>query len=799
MGIMSKKTWFSQCFLFVLFLFLNIQISKESDTLSPGQSLSGNHTLTSAGGIFELGFFTPGNSQNYYIGIWYKTLPNQTVVWVANRKEPISDHFSSELKLLEDGNLVLFNQSGAAVWSTNSTSTVHNSTTAKLLDNANFFISNALDSSGVIWQSFDHPTNHWLPGGKLGYKNKTNEEMNLVSWRSPENPAPSLFSLDVARNGTGHSHLLMWNDTHQYWNSGDWTGKIFTLVPELQLNFYVTNMTLVSNENESYFTYTNAIPNAFTRFVIEVTGQLRQYVWQENFGEWKFFWTRPTQQCEVYAFCGPFSVCNQKEEPLCVCMEGFEPKMEEDWKLEDHTDGCVRKAPLQCDGTEKKDRFLVMRSMFFQDNPESLAVGSVEECESACLSNCSCNAFAYDNGCSIWKGDLFNLQQLESGDETGRNFHLRIAESELIQTSVKHKSVKTVLIVCATIAGFCILCVLVALILWRRHPTVLLEGVDGSLVLFKYWQLRSATKNFSDKLGEGAFGSVFKGILPNSTAIAVKELKNLQEGEKQFQAEVKTVGMIQHINLVQLRGFCVKASKRFLVYEYMPNGSLESLLFRRSSRILDWQSRFKIATGTARGLAYLHEKCRECIIHCDIKPENILLDAEYNPKVADFGLAKLFGREFSRVLTTMRGTRGYLAPEWISGEAVTPKADVFSYGMLLFEVISGRRNVEKLENGFHDYFPSWVAKTVQNGEDVLALLDDRLEGNAITEELNRACKVACWCIQDDEKDRPTMGQVVQILEGVTEVSIPPMPRLLQHLTENPSEVVPYQETSTTES
>ncbi|KAK3184118.1 hypothetical protein Dsin_031404 [Dipteronia sinensis] len=282
MGIISKKTWFSQCFLLVLFLFLNIQFSKESDTLSPGQSLSGNQTLTSAGGIFELGFFTPGNSQNYYIGIWYKTLPNQTVVWVANRKEPLSDHFSSELKLLEDGNLVLLNQSGAAVWSTNSTSTVHNSTTAKLLDNANFVISNALSSSGVIWQSFDHPTNHWLPGGKLGYKNKTNEGMTLVSWRSPENPAPSLFSLDIARNGTGHSHLLMWNGTHQYWNSGDWTGKIFTLVPELQLNFYVTNMTLVSNENESYFTYTSAMPNAFTRFVLEVTGQLRQYVWQER-------------------------------------------------------------------------------------------------------------------------------------------------------------------------------------------------------------------------------------------------------------------------------------------------------------------------------------------------------------------------------------------------------------------------------------------------------------------------------------------------------------------------------------
>ncbi|KAL5797556.1 hypothetical protein ACOSQ2_002376 [Xanthoceras sorbifolium] len=793
MGIISKKTWFSRCFLLVLFLFLNIQFSKGSDTLSPGQSLSGNQTLTSAGGIFELGFFTPGNSQNYYIGIWYKTLPNQTVVWVANRKEPLSDPFSSEFKLLEDGNLVLLNQSGAAVWSTNSSSKVLNSTIAKLFDNANFIISNALDSSGVIWQSFDQPTNHWLPGGKLGYRKLTNGEFNLISWRSPENPAPSLFSLEIDKNGT--SHLLMWNGTKPYWTSGEWTGKIFTLVPEIQSNFYVTNITYVSNENESYFTYASAIPNALTRFKLDITGQLRQYVWQKDFGGWRLFWTRPSQQCEVYAFCGPFSVCNQKEEPLCVCMKGFEPKKPNNWEAEDHTDGCVRRVPLQCDGKEK-DRFLVMGNMFFPVNSESLAVESVEECESACLSNCSCNAFAYDNGCLIWKGDLLNLQLVVSDDKIGRDVHLRISKSDLIQTRVKPKK-KTALIVSAAIAGFCIVCALVLVILWRRRSVGLLEGLEDSLVLFKYRQLRRATNNFSEKLGEGAFGSVFRGTLSNATAIAVKELKDLQQGEKQFHTEVKTVGMIQHINLVRLRGFCAEASKRFLVYEYMPNGSLESLLFRKSSKILDWQTRYTIATGTARGLAYLHEKCRDCIIHCDIKPENILLDAEYNPKVADFGLAKLMGREFSRVLTTMRGTRGYLAPEWISGEAVTAKADVFSYGMLLLEVISGRRNSEQLESGFDGYFPLLVANTVQNGEDVIGLLDDRLEGNAIIEELSRACKVACWCMQNDEKDRPTMGQVVQILEGVSEVSIPPMPRFLQRLAENPPEAVLHQETSST--
>ena len=185
-----------------------------------------------------------------------------------------------------------------------------------------------------------------------------------------------------------------------------------------------------------------------------------------------------------------------------------------------------------------------------------------------------------------------------------------------------------------------------------------------------------------------------------------------------------------------------------LVYDYMSNGSLASQLFgRRSSNVLDWKMRYQIAIGTARGLVYLHEKCRDCIIHCDIKPENVLLDAEFCPKVADFGLAKLLGREFSRVLTSMRGTRGYLAPEWISGVAITSKADVYSYGMMLFEIISGRRNSEQTEsNGKLKYSPSMVSIVV--GGNLLSLIDDRLEGNADVEEVERKCKVACWCIQD---------------------------------------------------
>ena len=359
----------------------------------------------------------------------------------------------------------------------------------------------------------------------------------------------------------------------------------------------------------------------------------------------------------------------------------------------------------------------------------------------------------------------------------------------------KRKKTPWIVIAIVIIVGLFFLLGIVLLVR-KRYPVGATETAEDSLVLFKYRDLKSATKNFSEKVGEGGFGSVFKGTLPNSTCIAVKKLKSLKQGEKQFRTEVKTIGTIQHVNLVRLRGFCAEDSRRILVYDYMPKGSLESLLFQKSHTILDWKVRYQIAIGTAKGLCYLHEECRDCIIHCDIKPENILLDEEYNSKLTDFGLAKILDRDFSRVLTTIRGTRGYLAPEWISGEAITPKADVFSYGMLLFELISGRRNSsELLDDKIEHYFPLWVSESLKEGKEVLTLLDFRLKGKADKEELTRACKVACWCIQDDEKKRPNMSQVVQILIGVAEVGVPTCPLFLQRLAGSLMQAMDYKETA----
>ncbi|KAL6141274.1 hypothetical protein ACLB2K_059564 [Fragaria x ananassa] len=759
--------------------------STASDRLIPGQSLSGNQTLTSPAGKFELGFFTRGNSNNYYIGIWYANLPDHTLVWVANRDRPVSDPLSSEFRFLKNGNFTLLDQSNSSIWSTQtSLSLGSNSATALLLDNGNFVIRDASDD--VIWQSFDHPTDTWLPGGaRLGYDKITNQNVTLTPWKNPQDPAPGIFALEVDPNGT--SFWLLYNGSQQYWNSGPWNGESFAQVPEIVLNDHIANVRFVSDDKGRYVSYDVADPDTYIRYMIDTNGQFKAYLWGKDFAQWNAFWLRPTQFCEVYGFCGASSICLQNVSQ-CVCLEGYEPRSPKEWGLGDHTDGCVRQAPLQyTSGVD--DTFKVLSNVHLPVNPETLAVDDIDECRLGCLRNCSCTAFAYDGGCFVWAGDVFNVKQFTPDEKEGKDLHLKVPPYEIIEGK---KENRTLWIVIGVVGGLLIV-ITIVVVLFVKHQYFgeRFDILDGSLVMFRYSVLRKATNNFSEKLGEGGFGSVFKGTLQGSIAIAVKRLNCPKQEDKQFFTEVRTIGKVQHINLIRLCGFCAEASKRFLVYEYMPNGSLESVLFKKSSIVLDWKTRYHIAVGTARGLAYLHEECRECIIHCDIKPENILLDAEYVPKVADFGLAKLIDRDISRIITTLKGTRGYIAPEWISGEAITSKADVFSFGMLLFELISGRRNRDLLDNGLENYFPTRVANVLNKEEDVDTLLDYRLEGNADKEQLSRACSVACWCIQDDEKDRPTMGQVVQYLEGVIVAGIPPMPKFLDRFSQSLVESINY--------
>ncbi|TKY48800.1 G-type lectin S-receptor serine/threonine-protein kinase [Spatholobus suberectus] len=777
-----RNPWFCLSLLIGFSLYTHPSLAALT-TISADQTLNGDQTLVSEGGVFELGFFKPGNSSNYYIGIWYKKISIKTIVWVANRDNPVSDKTTAMLTI-SGGNLVLLDGSSNQVWSTNTSSPMSGSVVAVLLDIGNLILSDRPnDASDPLWQSFDHPTDTFLPGGKIKLDNKTKQPRYLTAWKNIENPATGLFSLELDPKGST-AYFIRWNKSEEYWTSGAWNGHIFSLIPEMRLN-YIYNYSFVSNENESYFTYSMYDSSILSRCVMDISGQIQQLSWLENAQQWNLFWSQPRQQCDVYAFCGAFGRCTGSALRYCNCLPGFEPKSPSDWNLEDHSGGCKRKAKLQCENSNpsngNKDGFIAIPNMVLPKHAQSVGSGNVGECESICLNSCSCTAYAFDsNGCSIWFGNLLNVQQLSPDDSSGQTLHLKLAASEFQDD--KNRS--------GTIIGVVVgIVVLLALLLFvmnmiRRRKRI--GGtVEGSLVAFGYGDLQNATKNFSEKLGGGGFGSVFKGTLGDSSVVAVKKLESFSQREKQFRTEVSTLGTIQHVNLVRLRGFCSEGANKLLVYDYMPNGSLDFHLFQnKNSKVLDWKTRYQIALGTARGLAYLHEKCRDCIIHCDVKPENILLDADFCPKIADFGLAKLVGRDFSRVLTTVRGTKYYLAPEWISGVPITAKADVYSYGMMLFEFVSGRRNTEPCEDDQFTFFPTWATNVVAQGGNVLSLLDPSLEGNADTEEVTRITTVASWCVQDNETHRPTMGQVVHILDGILDVNLPPIPRPLQVFVDN---------------
>ncbi|GAB2274848.1 hypothetical protein Dimus_009620 [Dionaea muscipula] len=799
------------CFFLLLITSPDPSYGTTEETFTAHQTLSGNQTIVSAGGNFVLGFFQPDTSSSrYYIGMWYNMsrVSIQTIVWVANRDNPVTDKYSSQLRFF-NGDLALFtdNQSKTPVWSTDlnstTTTTTNNNSSGRgavvavLQDDGNFVLKDGDNST--IWQSFDNPTHTWLPGAKLGLNKRTKKDQQLTAWTNTNDPATGLFSLVLDPDGSSQ-YLIMWNRTVEYWTSGAWDEQtqVFSLVPEMTEN-YIYTFQYVNNTNESYFIYSLRDPNSTTisKLVMDVTGQIKQLTWIDDSQQWNQFWSQPRQQCEVYDYCGAFGSCSQTSLQSCTCLDGFVPLDAGDWALSGYSKGCTRTTPLQCGKSSRtprshQDRFWVYPNIGFPGNSLSVASASEEECQSTCFNNCSCTAYAYDDdggGCSIWIGELLNLNSANA-TATG-TLYVRLAASDFPSSSNKKIIVSIVAGSAAGVLAF--LCL--ALVVWRQKKKRQRFGatriVEGSLVAFTFRDLQTATRNFSDKLGGGGFGYVFKGTLPDSSVVAVKRLESITQGEKQFRSEVSTIGTIQHVNLVRLRGFCSEGERKLLVYDYMPNGSLDAHLFHHGgtttvgatakNKILDWKTRYQIALGTARGLAYLHEKCRDCIIHCDIKPENILLDAELCPKVADFGLAKLVGREFSRVLTTMRGTRGYLAPEWISGVAITAKADVYSYGMMVFELISGRRNTEQSKDGKITFFPTWaVSRMTEEGEGIIiSIVDTHLEGNADAQEVMKLCKVACWCIQDEEDHRPSMGQVVQILEGVSDVSMPPIPRSLQ--------------------
>ncbi|XP_042031872.1 somatic embryogenesis receptor kinase 1-like isoform X2 [Salvia splendens] len=318
--------------------------------------------------------------------------------------------------------------------------------------------------------------------------------------------------------------------------------------------------------------------------------------------------------------------------------------------------------------------------------------------------------------------------------------------------------------------------------MYTRIESFLRSDNQLTPIRYSYSDIKKMTGGFQDKLGEGGYGSVYKGKLRSGFHVAVKLLGKSRGSGQDFMNEIATIGRIHHVNVVKLVGYCAHGSKRALIYDFMPNGSLEKYLFNRDKTIsLSWDTKFEIAVGVARGIEYLHRGCDVQILHFDIKPHNILLDDDFIPKISDFGLAKFFSTDKTTVtMTAARGTIGYVAPELISRSigAVSYKADVYSFGMLLMEMVSLKKDLIGNNDNSSQYFPNWIYDYFNQGKDIEVVNsgDDENYDDSWRKYGRKMTIVALWCIQMCPDHRPSMNKVLEMLEGdVERLKVPNYP------------------------
>ncbi|XP_059068796.1 G-type lectin S-receptor-like serine/threonine-protein kinase At2g19130 [Cryptomeria japonica] len=549
------------------------------DTLLLGASLSGNQTLISKNGTFALGFFSPRGTENWYIGIWYVPISQKAIVWVANRENPVRNK-PYILKFSRDGHLRLFDKKGRLVWSID---TDQKGSRAVIMDSGNFIMLETHNDSAVVWESFAHPTDTWLPGMKMW------KGMKLTSWKSSSDPATGLFSYGMDMSPGKTQMMLFYNNTIPYLSSGEWTRGYFAKEPQLEGSKKLQASCVRLSPSRIYINYViNQIDHILMgRILVSDNGRFQLDYLMDD-GRWSMRWSTYQGQCSDYEICGAYGLCNAND--VCSCVQGFTPKNgSKSW----WSSGCARRRPLHCSVTEgTSDGFSEAKDQYLSGKEAVLYKKQTQQgCRIACLNNCSCTAFAFSISdpavCRLWFGDLFGMRV----SSEGQSVFIRLSASELpqLKSEKSNKAPKLTILLPAAASLLAVSALLSAvLIVWKRRRVwkkEVEEEVAISLKRFSYKELRIATENFKHKLGSGAFGSVFKGTLPDKTPVAVKRLEGSSHAEKQFRAEIITTGRLQHVNLIRLWGFCVEGSRRLLVYAYMPNGSLNSFLFSESEDV----------------------------------------------------------------------------------------------------------------------------------------------------------------------------------------------------------------------
>ncbi|CAL5014681.1 unnamed protein product [Urochloa decumbens] len=788
-----------------------------SDPLKNGGNITDGDTVVSAGGSFTLGFFSPtgGVPTKRYLGIWFTASPD-AVCWVANRDTPLNSS-SGVLVVSTGGSLRLLDGSGQTAWSSSNTTTgASNSSVAKLLDSGNLVVREQ-SSGSILWQSFDHPSNTLLDGMRLGKNPKSGEEWSLTSWRATDDPSPGNWRMVMDTKGL--PDCVTWQGNVKKSRTGPWNGLRFSGTPEMASTSYsaMFSIQVVVRPDEIAYAVTATAGTPLNRLVMNEVGLVQRLLWDPAGRVWNVLARTPRDVCDTYAICGKFGTCNADTAStlFCSCIHGFSPASPSQWSMRVTSEGCRRNVPLDCSTsngtTTTTDGFMMLPGAKLPDT-DNAAVdmsATLEQCRVRCLANCSCVAYAAadirggggGSGCVMWADDIVDVRDIDKGQV----LYVRLAKSELADTTKSRNNnvAKILLLVAACLSLMGIFLILICCKLrctstsrlrsqndseYNIQNMMMLGYLGGSSTLddenldlpfFSFRDILSATNNFAEDnlLGQGGFGKVYKGMLRENKEVAIKRLsQGSGQGVDEFRNEVVLIAKLQHRNLVRLLGCSIHGDEKLLVYEYLPNKSLDFFIFDAAEKyLLDWPTRFKIIKGISRGLLYLHQDSRLTIIHRDLKPSNILLDADMNPKISDFGMARIFGGNQQEANTNrVVGTYGYMSPEYVMEGAFSVKSDTYSFGVIVLEIISGL----KITLTHYKGVPNLLAYAWSLWADgkAMDLVDSSLAKTCSWTKALRCIQIGLLCVQDNPNYRPLMSSVVTMLENeTTPLSIPKQP------------------------
>ncbi|PQQ01515.1 G-type lectin S-receptor-like serine/threonine-protein kinase [Prunus yedoensis var. nudiflora] len=863
----------------------------------------GSEGLVSAGGRFELGFFTPpstgaGRSGNgRYVGIWYHQLNPRTVVWVSNRDMPVPAN-STGVFAIKEGNLhVLDATTKEYYWSAKiGASSSALNPMVKLMDSGNLVLSDGNDRlavNNILWQSFNSPTDTFIPGMIM------DKNMELTSWRGEDDPGNWELYLQTRQPESVYDHKIEIDylleksrasnccnknngpsvckclpgfkpQSLDKWNFGDFSGGCTRESPLClkEETFFTLKMMKVGNpdiqneaSNETECKNT-CLPNCgCTAYSYAEAGKTKRrdvstsmcWIWnsqnldslQEEYADGRDLSVRvaladlesTVRDCEP---CGttmipyPLSIRPGCGDPLyfrfkCNASTGqvsfMGPSGYGTYRVIS-INPRTKKFLVTVDNCDSRNRgenqelnqhpFTVIKwcranvgNFSSEDSSSSSPVtemGWDPPLEPTCNTSADCRGWPYStcnpakdgkkrchcNANFRWNG--FNLNCTQGGPQV-EPFKPPLEEHSRRQIPLS-------LIVLAVLVSIIFVACIISIYIWRRKMTSerdqisrgqfdserrLKELIETSefkeeesidVPLFDLQIILDATDNFSDanKLGQGGYGPVYKGKFLGGREIAVKRLSRVSgQGLLEFKNEVVLIAKLQHRNLVRLKGYCMKGEEKILLYEYMPNKSLDFFIFDGTQKMfLNWEMRFNIILGIARGLLYLHQDSRLRIIHRDLKTSNILLDEEMNPKISDFGLARIVGgKETESNTNTVVGTYGYMSPEYALDGTFSVKSDVFSFGVVVLEIISGKKNTGfyQSKQTFSLINHAWRLWTENK---VLDIMDNNLDESCHKSQFIKCVNVGLLCVQEDPVDRPTMSNVLTMLDS--EIAIPPTPK-----------------------